>query len=211
MKLNKYSLLVTSIIILSGCIEVKSELQERIDANTFAPVLSERGFSSEELVSKALARIDNIDKRGPNLQSVLSVNPKALEIAQKLDAKMEENKEYGPLYGKPILIKDNVETKDDLPTTGGSWALKNNKNNRDSPVVKKLRDSGAVILGKTNLSQWANFRSESSTSGWSSVRGQVKNPHVLNRSPCGSSSGSGAAVASGTCVLQYLSTTEILP
>jgi len=197
MKLNKYSLLVTSIIILSGCIEVKSELQERIDANTFAPVLSERGFSSEELVSKALARIDNIDKRGPNLQSVLSVNPKALEIAQKLDAKMEENKEYGPLYGKPILIKDNVETKDDLPTTGGSWALKNNKNNRDSPVVKKLRDSGAVILGKTNLSQWANFRSESSTSGWSSVRGQVKNPHVLNRSPCGSSSGSGAAVASG--------------
>ena len=197
MKFNKYSLLVISIIVLAGCAPAKTEKVNFIDGDTFAPVLSEQGFSSEELVLKALARIDNIDKGGPNLQSVLSINPKALEIAQKLDAKVEEGYKYSPLYGKPILIKDNVETKDDLPTTGGSWALINNKNNRDSPIVKKLRDSGAVILGKTNLSQWANFRSESSTSGWSAVRGQVKNPHVLNRSPCGSSSGSGSAVASG--------------
>ena len=197
MKLNKYSLLVILIIILVGCTQVKLEKENFTDDDTFAPVLSEQGFSSEELVLKALVRIDNIDKRGPNLQSVLSINPEALEIARKLDAKLEEDNKYSPLYGKPILIKDNVETKDDLPTTGGSWALINNKNNRDSPIVKKLRDRGAVILGKTNLSQWANFRSESSTSGWSAVRGQVKNPHVLNRSPCGSSSGSGAAVASG--------------
>ena len=197
MKFNKYSLLVISIIVLAGCAPAKTEKVNFIDGDTFAPILSEQGFSSEELVLKALARIDNIDKGGPNLQSVLSINPKALEIAQKLDAKVEEGYKYSPLYGKPILIKDNVETKDDLPTTGGSWALINNKNNRDSPIVKKLRDSGAVILGKTNLSQWANFRSESSTSGWSAVRGQVKNPHVLNRSPCGSSSGSGSAVASG--------------
>lgn len=197
MKLNKYALLVILIIILVGCTQVKLEKENFTDDDTFTPVLSEQGFSSEELVLKALDRIDNIDKGGPNLQSVLSINPKALEIARKLDAKLEEGNKYSPLYGKPILIKDNVETKDDLPTTGGSWALINNKNNRDSPIVKKLRDRGAVILGKTNLSQWANFRSEASTSGWSAVRGQVKNPHVLNRSPCGSSSGSGAAVASG--------------
>ena len=134
MKLNKYSLLVILIIILVGCTQVKLEKENFTDDDTFAPVLSELGFSSEKLVLNALARIEKIDKNGPNLQSVLSINPKALEIAQKLDAKLEEGNKYSPLYGKPILIKDNVETKDDMPSTGGSWALINNKNNRDSPI-----------------------------------------------------------------------------
>ena len=163
----------------------------------FAQALPHAGTSSETLVKQSLARIDAIDRNGPTLQSVLSINPDALDIAKALDAERAEGKVRGPLHGIPILLKDNIETKDDLPTTAGSWALIENKNGRDAPLATKLRENGAVILGKANLSQWANFRSEDSVSGWSAVRGQVRNPHSLNRSPCGSSSGSGAAVAAG--------------
>ena len=163
----------------------------------FAPTLPNAGTSSETLVKQSLARIDAIDRDGPTLQSVLSVNPDAMEIAKALDAERTEGNLRGPMHGIPVLLKDNIETKDNLPTTAGSWALIDNKNGRDAPLAAKLRANGAVILGKTNLSQWANFRSEDSVSGWSAVRGQVRNPHSLNRSPCGSSSGSGAAVAAG--------------
>ena len=164
----------------------------------FAPTLPEAtGTSSVTLVKHSLARIDAIDRKGPTLQSVLSINPKALDIAEMLDGERVDGNIRGPLHGIPILLKDNIETKDNLPTTAGSWALIDNKNGRDAPLAAKLRKNGAVILGKANLSQWANFRSEDSVSGWSSVRGQVRNPHSLNRSPCGSSSGSGAAVAAG--------------
>ena len=131
------------------------------------------------------------------MQSVLSVNPDAIDIAKALDVEREDGNVRGPMHGIPVLLKDNIETKDDLPTTAGSWALIDNKNGRDAPLAAKLRKNGAVILGKSNLSQWANFRSEDSVSGWTAVRGQVRNPHSLNRSPCGSSSGSGAAVAAG--------------
>jgi len=163
----------------------------------FAPTLPNAGESSQTLVKQSLARIDAIDRNGPTLQSVLSVNPEAMEIAKALDAERAEGNLRGPMHGIPVLLKDNIETKDNLPTTAGSWALIDNKNGRDAPLAAKLRANGAVLLGKANLSQWANFRSEGSVSGWSAVRGQVRNPHSLNRSPCGSSSGSGAAVAAG--------------
>lgn len=149
--------------------------------------------SASDRVAFALDRIHAIDANGPKIQSVLMINPQAQEIAAALDA---EAVKRGPLHGVPVLIKDNVETKD-MPTTAGSYTLAENDTGRDSPLVAGLRDAGAIILGKANLSQWANFRSESSTSGWSAIGAQTKNPHALNRSPCGSSSGSGAAVAAG--------------
>ena len=140
-----------------------------------------------------LDRIAAVDDAGPTLNAVLATNPGALDAAKALDA--AETK--GPLYGIPILLKDNIETLDAMATTAGSLALQDNLAGRDSPLVARLRAAGAVILGKTNLSEWANFRSNSSTSGWSAVGGLTKNPHVLDRNPCGSSAGSGAAVAAG--------------
>jgi len=175
-----------SVIVAAGCeANTTTADTDKVETSSssetvFAPILAKAGTSSETLVRQSLARIDAIDRNGPTLQSVLSVNPDALDIAKALDSERTEGNLRGPMHGIPVLIKDNIETKDDLPTTAGSWALIDNK-----------------ILGKANLSQWANFRSEGSVSGWSAVRGQVRNPHSLNRSPCGSSSGSGAAVAAG--------------
>jgi len=190
-------------LLVAGCTDIETsattEKPVMITKNTtvFAPSLATAGTSSEKLVKQSLARIDAIDRNGPTLQSVLSVNPAAMDIAKALDAERADGTLRGPMHGIPVLLKDNIETKDDLPTTAGSWALIDNKNGRDAPLAAKLRANGAVILGKANLSQWANFRSENSVSGWTAVRGQVRNPHALNRSPCGSSSGSGAAVAAG--------------
>ena len=192
-----------AVLMASGCgddtASAPVEKAESLNAvkTVFAPTLPAAGKSSETLVKQSLARIDAIDRNGPTLQSVLSLNPAALDIAKALDAERAEGNLRGPMHGIPVLLKDNIETKDDMPTTAGSWALIDNKNGRDAPLAAKLRANGAVILGKANLSQWANFRSEDSVSGWSAVRGQVRNPHALNRSPCGSSSGSGAAVAAG--------------
>lgn len=152
-------------------------------------------MTSVGLTRAYLARIDAIDRAGPRLQSVLAVNPDALAQAAASDARRAAGAALGPLDGIPILLKDNIETLDPMPTTAGSLALKDNITGRDSPLVAALRAEGAVILGKTNLSQWANFRSNNSISGWSSVGGQVRNPHMLDRSPCGSSSGTGAAIA----------------
>lgn len=152
-------------------------------------------MTSEGLTRAYLARISAIDDAGPRLQAVLVTNPDALAQAAASDARRAEGKALGPLDGVPILLKDNIETLDPMPTTAGSTALKDNITGRDSPLVAGLRAQGAVILGKTNLSQWANFRSNFSMSGWSSVGGQVRNPHMLDRNPCGSSSGTGAAIA----------------
>jgi amidase len=161
-----------------------------------AAALQNGEVTSEELVRAYLARIEQIDWAGPELQSVLAINPSALEDARALDAKRAAGDIAGPLHGVPILLKDNIESRDPgLPTTAGALALKDNVTGRDSPLVAGLRAAGAVILGKTNLSQWANFRSRDSISGWSALGGQVRNPHMLDRSPCGSSSGSGVAVA----------------
>ncbi|MFK8014005.1 MAG: amidase [Gammaproteobacteria bacterium] len=152
-------------------------------------------ITAEALVQRYLDRIELVDRRGPTLQSVLSLNPNALKDARRLDAQRASGEPLGALHGIPVLLKDNIETLDPVATTAGAIALKANVTGRDSPLVAGLRAAGAIVLGKTNLSQWANFRSNDSVSGWSAMGGQVRNPHMLDRSPCGSSSGSGVAAA----------------
>ncbi|MCA8903084.1 MAG: amidase [Hyphomonas sp.] len=151
--------------------------------------------TSEALTSAYLARIAAVDRKGPRLQSVIAINPDAIAQAQASDARRAAGETIGPMDGIPVVLKDNIESLDPMATTAGSLALKDNVTGRDSPLVAGLRAQGAVILAKTNLSQWANFRSNDSMSGWSSVGGQVHNPHILDRNPCGSSSGTGAAIA----------------
>ena len=160
-----------------------------------AAALQSGEVTSEDLVKDYLARIEEVDRAGPSLQSVLALNPDALDEARALDAKRAAGEALGPLHGVPVVLKDNIETRDNLATTAGALALKDNVTGRDAPLAAGLREAGAIILGKTNLSQWANFRSNDSMSGWSALGGQVRNPHMLDRNPCGSSSGSGAAVA----------------
>jgi amidase len=151
--------------------------------------------SSEQAVKAYLKRIAEIDDSGPMLNAVLALNPDAIRQARKLDRERRKGKLRGPLHGVPILLKDNIESADAMPTTAGSLALKDNVTGRDAPLVARLRAAGAVILGKTNLSEWANIRSDNSTSGWSAIGGLTKNPHSLPHNTCGSSAGSGAAMA----------------
>ncbi|MEZ5892872.1 MAG: amidase family protein [Parvularculaceae bacterium] len=160
-----------------------------------ATALRNGEVSAEAATQAYLDRIEKIDRNGPTLQAIIAINPTALDDARALDAKRAAGEPLGALHGVPILLKDNIESADPMATTAGSIALINNVTGRDSPLVAGLRAEGAVILGKTNMSEWANFRSNDSLSGWSGVGGQVKNPHMLDRNPCGSSSGSGAAVA----------------
>ena len=151
--------------------------------------------TSQKLVEDYLDRIASIDRKGPMLQSIISLNPNALDEAKSIDARRANGEKMASLAGIPVLLKDNIETQDQMPTTAGALVLKNNLTLRDSPLAAGLREQGAIILGKTNLSQWANFRSNYSVSGWSALGGQVRNPHMLDRSPCGSSSGTGSAIA----------------
>jgi amidase len=153
------------------------------------------------LVDKYLARIEAIDRNGPTLRSVLEINPDARTIANALDAERKAKGPRGPLHGIPVLIKDNIATADRMMTTAGSLALEGATPPADAFVVARLRDAGAVILGKTNLSEWANFRSTHSSSGWSGRGGQTKNPYALDRNPSGSSSGSGVAAAANLCAV----------
>lgn len=163
------------------------------------PELSEALAAGEttavDLVAAYQDRIETVDRDGPTLQAVLALNPNALQDAEASDERRANGETLGPLDGIPILLKDNIESLDPIATTAGALALKDNVTGRDSPLVAGLRAEGAIILGKTNLSQWANFRSNDSLSGWSALGGQVRNPHMLDRNPCGSSSGSGAAAA----------------
>jgi amidase len=156
--------------------------------------------TSRSLVEKYLARIEAIDRRGPALRSVLETNPDALAIAEQLDAERKSRGPRGPLHGIPILLKDNIATADKMMTTAGSLALAGTKPPKDAFIVQRLRQAGAVILGKTNLSEWANIRSNHSSSGWSGRGGQTKNPYALDRNPSGSSSGSGVAIAANLAV-----------
>jgi amidase len=156
-------------------------------------------LSSRELTERYLARIETLDRQGPGLKAVLETNPRALEAAAALDEERTRSGPRGPLHGVPLLIKDNVETADRMMTTAGSLALEGWYAPEDAPLVARLRSAGAVILGKTNLSEWANFRSTRSLSGWSARGGQTRNPYALNRSPSGSSSGSAVAVAASLC------------
>lgn len=158
-------------------------------------------LTSAAITQLYLDRIQAIDSKGPGLNSVIEVNPDALSIARAMDQDRKAGKVRGPMHGIPILIKDNIDTGDQMMTTAGSLALEGHKAANDAFVVKRLREAGAVIMGKTNLSEWANFRSTRSSSGWSSRGGQTRNPYVLDRSPCGSSSGSGTAVAANLCAV----------
>jgi amidase len=158
-------------------------------------------LSARSLTEKYLARIEAIDQHGPAVNSVIEVNPEALSMADRLDRERAEQAPRGPLHGIPVLLKDNIETSDRMWTTAGSLALLGSRPVEDAFVVQKLRQAGAVILGKTNLSEWANIRSSHSTSGWSGRGGLTRNPYALDRNPCGSSSGSGAAVAASLCAV----------
>jgi amidase len=157
-------------------------------------------YSSRSVTEKYLARIQEIDKAGPTLNSVIEVNPDAIKIAEELDAERKSKGARGPLHGVPVLIKDNIDTGDRMNTTAGSLALLGSQAPRDAFVAGQLRKAGAVIIGKTNLSEWANIRSGHSTSGWSGRGGLTRNPYALDRNPCGSSSGTGAGVSANLCV-----------
>ena len=168
------------------------ELQEKMEEGV---------YTAEKIVQLYLDRIESVDKSGPALNSILEINPDALEHARQLDQERKDGKVRGPLHGIPVMIKDNIDTGDKMMTTAGALALMGHIAAKDSPLAAQLRKAGAIILAKTNLSEWANFRSTRSSSGWSSRGGQVRNPYILNHSPCGSSSGSGAAVSANLCTL----------
>jgi len=158
-------------------------------------------FTARGIAEKYLARIEALDKHGPSVNSVIEVNPDALSIADASDRERKQKGARGPLHGIPVLIKDNIDTADRMMTTAGSLALVGSKPPKDSVVAQKLREAGAVIIGKTNLSEWANIRSRHSTSGWSGRGGQTRNPYALDRNPCVSSSGSGAATSANFCAV----------
>lgn len=168
------------------------ELRQKMQAGT---------YTARSIASLYLARIEAIDKSGPGLRSVIELNPDALVIADEMDRERKQGKIRGPMHGIPVLIKDNIDTADKMMTTAGSIALEGHRAAKDAFIVERLRKAGAVILGKTNLSEWANFRSSRSSSGWSSRGGQTKNPYALDRNPCGSSSGSAVAVAANLCAV----------
>lgn len=158
-------------------------------------------FTITEVTEAYLERIEAIDVKGPALNSILELNPDAVTIAQQLDQELRSGNIRGPLHGIPVILKDNIDTHDQMSTTAGANALKGSKPLQDSYIVTKLRESGAVILGKANLSEWANFHSSFSSSGWSGLGGQTRNPYDITRNPCGSSAGSGVAVSANLTVL----------
>jgi amidase len=182
--------------------ETISSLREKLSSGT---------YSSEQLVRMYLDRIEAADKNGAKLNAVIEINPDAIELAKAMDLEMKSGKSRGPLHGIPILIKDNIDTGDKMQTTAGSLALVGNIASNDAFVIKKIREAGAILIGKTNLSEWANFRSTSSCSGWSSRGGQTKNPYILDHNPCGSSAGSGVAVAANLCVVAIGTETDVCP
>jgi amidase len=163
--------------------------------------MQSKEYTSRSITEKYLKRIDEIDKAGPKLNAVIQVNPDALDIADAMDKERANGKVRGPLHGIPVLIKDNIDTGDKMMTTAGALALVGNVAKQDAFIIKKLRDAGAVLLGKTNLSEWANFRSTHSTSAWSSRGGQTKCPYILDRNPSGSSAGSGSAASANLCAI----------
>ncbi len=169
-----------------------AELQEKMSSGK---------LTSEEITRKYLTRIDQLNTTGPELRAVIEINPEALAIARQMDEDRKSGRIRSALHGIPVLIKDNIDTGDRMQTTAGSLALAGGHAPDDAVIVSKLRETGAILLGKTNLSEWANFRSTKSSSGWSGRGGQVRNPFCLDRSPCGSSSGTGAAVSANLCAI----------
>ncbi len=196
--MQKISLLAaTALLVITPAIAMPPPLPpvEGKDAATLQAEMTERRAGSDVITATYLDRIRTLDDNGPQLNAVIATFPDATSQAHALDLERRAGRVRGPLHGIPVLLKDNIEAKGPVPTTAGSLALKDNVTNRDAPLVARLREAGAVILGKTNLSEWANIRSNNSTSGWSAVGGLTKNPHALDRNTCGSSAGSGAATA----------------
>ncbi|MDD3789622.1 MAG: amidase family protein, partial [Petrimonas sp.] len=193
------------LVVLIGCnkpIEQKTKIDlEEITIHDLQEGYKTGKFTISEVTQAYLDRIDEIDVNGPALNSVIMVNPDAMQIAAQLDEELKQGKSRGPLHGIPVLLKDNIDTHDKMPNTAGSVIMKNSFPPKDAWITAKLREAGAVIIGKTNLSEWANFHSSYSSSGWSALGGQTKNPYDLTRNPCGSSSGSGVAVSANLTVL----------
>ena len=176
-------------------VETDSHDYSELDIDSLQAMMEQGELTSEQLTQFYLDRIEAVDKNGPALNSIIEVNPDALDIARSLDRERATSGPRSSMHGIPVVLKANIDTADQMDTTAGSLALAGHKASEDSFMVARLRESGAVILAKANLSEWANFRSTKSSSGWSSIGGQTKNPYDLKRSPCGSSSGSGASVA----------------
>lgn len=206
--------LLSSITVLTGCNRNSASpeiAQGTIYADTFElaektilelqELMKSGQLTARSIAEKYLARIESIDKKGPHLNSVIELNPDALTIADAMDTERKSKGIRSRLHGVSILLKDNIDTADKMSTSAGSLALNGSIAQRDAFIVKKLRDAGAVILGKTNLSEWANIRSTRSSSGWSGRGGATRNPYVLDRNPCGSSSGSGTAVSANLCAV----------
>lgn len=202
--MQKISLLVaTALLAVAPAAAMPPPLPpvEGKDAATLQAEMESGSMYDELLTTLYLDRILKIDDYGPKLNAIIATFPDAQSEATRLWKEREAEKKRGPLHGIPILLKDNIEAKGPVPTTAGSLALKDNVTNRDAPIIARLREAGAVIIGKTNLSEWANIRSNNSTSGWSAVGELTKNPHALDRNTCGSSSGSAAAVAASLAPL----------
>ncbi|HEV2122161.1 MAG TPA: amidase [Chloroflexota bacterium] len=185
----------TPMALPSSAVQVPFPELEEITLAEVRSALDTQRISARELVDMYLARIEAIDRSGPELNSIIGLNPEAQEIADAMDGELQRGRSRGPLHGIPVLIKDNIDTADEMLTTAGSLALTESFPPQDATVVERLRDAGAIILGKTTLSEWANFRGFQSTSGWSGRGGQCLNPFILDRNPCGSSSGSAAAIS----------------
>jgi amidase len=195
-----------------GCVTTRRQAASVLTGNPFSngvdlgigelqELMASGKLSAVSLTRKYLHRIEALDRRGPRLNSVIELNPDALAIAADLDRERMTKGSRGPLHGIPVLIKDNIDTHDRMMTTAGSLALQGSRPAQDAFIVKRLRDAGAVLLGKTNLSEWANFRGSLSTSGWSGRGGQTRNPYALDRNPSGSSSGSAVAVSANLCAV----------
>src|ERR1700730_8151468 len=212
--INKILLILTSTVL---ALTVRAEHDEddgvptRHNEATIAQLQAEMAsgkLTSEDLTKEYIARINALDQNGPGVNSVIELNPDALDMAENADKLRKKNKVLGPLHGIPVLLKDNIDTGDEMQTSAGSFALVGQPATRDSTVAARLRAGGAVILGKTNLSEWANFRSFESTSGWSGRGGQTNNPYGIDRNPCGSSSGSGAAASANFAAVSFGSETD---
>jgi amidase len=186
--------------IASAALAIGDEVVER-SVDDLQRAMTSGQVTARALTQAYLRRIDAVDRQGPSLNSVIELNPDALDIAEQLDIERKAGRVRGPLHGIPVLIKDNIDTADRMKTTAGSLALVEARPLLDAGIVTRLRAAGAVLLGKTNLSEWANFRSEHSTSGWSGRGGLTRNPYALDRNGCGSSTGSGAAVAASLCAV----------
>ena len=207
----KFSLLFISVILFAITCKttVRNNVENRTD-NSWIEELTirqlqqgykEGKYTVKDVVKVYLNRISEIDKNGPTLNSIIEINPDALNIAGELEKEAAAGKPGGPLYGVPVILKDNIDTHDRMATTAGATALRNSFPGNDSYVARKLREAGAIIIAKSNLSEWANFRAKMSSSGWSAIGGQTRNPYVLDRNPCGSSSGSGVAVSANLCMV----------